>query len=440
MNENSSKQVLLSVLGIAVLVVAVVGVSFAFFTYSKAGDENNSLTTGSIFFNFAEGTAIKLTNQFPITDTQAENIVTGSTSDVSSITYTVTGYNTSDTDINYVITAVAGDVPGDKKVSGENYTQADRLPDYAIKLQLTGANATGGSTSPFSPQNLKVSYYPQRGTVKIFGGSKAQIDYIGEFIKENDTKQPQAYVDISIIELNEDGSKQFNNNWSASFGDISINANTDGTAIKHVHGTDRTRLNWDMNYLLRTAKARVLANPKLVVTNGKEALIDLTSDYIESVDVEYLQTGSTTASAIAQKTYNVGSDKGLKVSLTPFISRDGYVTVNVKPEYSTELEQVKAMEYGQNSQGSEYTAATLLSRRNLDVKNVRIKDGETLIIGGLIQEQTHKTVTKIPILGDIPGIGAAFRSSGSEKVKTELVILITPKIIKDNEDIGINNL
>ena len=195
-----------------------------------------------------------------------------------------------------------------------------------------------------------------------------------------------------------------------------------------------------MNYLLRTAKARVLANPKLVVTNGKEALIDLTSDYIESVDVEYLQTGSTTASAIAQKTYNVGSDKGLKVSLTPFISREGYVTVNVKPEYSTELEQVKAMEYGAGSQGTEYTAATLLSRRNLDVKNVRIKDGETLVIGGLIQEQTHKTVTKIPILGDIPGIGAAFRSSGSEKVKTELVILITPKIIKDNEDIGINNL
>ena len=52
MNENSSKQVLLSVLGIAVLVVAVVGVSFAFFTYSKTGEKNNTLTTGNIFFNF----------------------------------------------------------------------------------------------------------------------------------------------------------------------------------------------------------------------------------------------------------------------------------------------------------------------------------------------------------------------------------------------------
>ena len=82
----------------------------------------------------------------------------------------------------------------------------------------------------------------------------------------------------------------------------------------------------------------------------------------------------------------------------------------------------------------------MLSRRTLDIQNVRVKDGETLVLGGLIQEETKKTVNKIPILGDIPGIGAAFRSSGSTKIKTELVILITPKILKDNEDVGINNL
>ena len=87
-----------------------------------------------------------------------------------------------------------------------------------------------------------------------------------------------------------------------------------------------------------------------------------------------------------------------------------------------------------------YKAATLLSRRNLDIKNVRIKDGETLIIAGLIQEQTEKQITKIPILGDIPGIGAAFRSTTTNKTKKELVIMITPKIIMDNEDVGVNSL
>ena len=78
-------------------------------------------------------------------------------------------------------------------------------------------------------------------------------------------------------------------------------------------------------------------------------------------------------------------------------------------------------------------AATLLSRRNLDLKNVRVKDGETLIIAGLIQEQEQKLVQKIPVLGDLPLIGAAFRSTNTVKAKSELVIMLTPKIINDGE-------
>ena len=201
------------------------------------------------------------------------------------------------------------------------------------------------------------------------------------------------------------------------------------------------KIAWEMTYLLSTEKARILANPKLIVTNGKESVIDLTQDYLESVDVEFLQTSGAGASAVAQKTYNIGSDQGLKVTFTPFISPEGYVTLNIIPEYSTQAGQIMDTEYDEETGARQpYIAATLLARRNLDLKNVRIKDGETLIIGGLIQEQTNKSVNKIPILGDLPGIGAAFRSSTNNKVKTELVIMITPKIIKDNEDVNVNNL
>ena len=74
-----------------------------------------------------------------------------------------------------------------------------------------------------------------------------------------------------------------------------------------------------------------------------------------------------------------------------------------------------------------------MSRRKLDLKNVRVKDGETLVIGGLIQESDQKTVMKLPVLGDLPVIGAAFRSSSTKKIKTELVIMLTPRIINDGE-------
>ena len=70
----------------------------------------------------------------------------------------------------------------------------------------------------------------------------------------------------------------------------------------------------------------------------------------------------------------------------------------------------------------------------MNLKNVRIKDGETLVIGGLINEEEQKSVGKVPFLGDIPGIGALFRSTTSTKKKNEMVIMITPKIITDTED------
>ena len=139
-------------------------------------------------------------------------------------------------------------------------------------------------------------------------------------------------------------------------------------------------------------------------------------------------TASATGSYVT-RTYNIGEDAGIQVSITPFISPDGYVTLNIKPEYATIAEQPTASD----SAGS-YIAATLLQRRNLDLKNVRIKDGDTLVIGGLIQEEEQKAVSKIPILGDLPIVGTVFRSTNTTKIKQEMVIMITPKIITDTED------
>ena len=129
MNENSSKQVLLSVIGIAVLVVAVVGVSFAFFTYSKTGTANNTLTTGSIFFDFTDGNAINLTNQFPMADSEGEALTTDAH---GALTFNVKGYDTSGKGIEYTVYAFPGDPVGTR----------DRFKDSEIKLNLS-TTATG---------------------------------------------------------------------------------------------------------------------------------------------------------------------------------------------------------------------------------------------------------------------------------------------------------
>jgi type IV pilus assembly protein PilQ len=191
-----------------------------------------------------------------------------------------------------------------------------------------------------------------------------------------------------------------------------------------------------MQYLIENKKARVLANPKILITNGQQSTIDLTEDYIEKVTSEFLSTTASGygASGAVQKTYTIGDDKGIKITLIPFISPDGYVTMNIKPEYATEAGREYSNNVDAEGNVSKDIAATLLNRRKLDLKNVRIKDNETLVLGGLIRELDSKTVQKIPVLGDLPLIGAAFRSSTTVKTKSELVIMITPKIINDGED------
>ncbi len=329
----------------------------------------------------------------------------------------------------------------------------------------------GKKGSSFDAQNISIAYYPTRGTVMMIGGSDAQQNLVENFIRTNDIKQQQAYLEMSIVELSEDGSKEFQNNWNVQAGPWGItfnNGRTSGgryggyyeqvapvtkggwapvkadepngeqkywSANGYLNRNDlignRTYIQWQMNYLIENKKARILANPKILITNGQQSVIDLTEDYVEKVTSEFMSSAGGTGSNVGQvqKTYTIGDDKGIKITLVPFISPDGYVTMNIKPQYSTEAGTV----YQTNEDGSKDIAATLLNRRNLDLKNVRIKDGETLIIGGMIRELEQKTVQKIPVLGDLPLVGAAFRSSSTSKVKNELVIMITPKIINDGD-------
>lgn len=325
-----------------------------------------------------------------------------------------------------------------------------------------------------SGTSLSVTYFPQKGTINIIGGSDSQAEMIRDFIKANDKKQPQAYVEMQIVELSENGSKDFQNTWtlltpffsgrfdgdkglipynngsqnapiffsggpfstvtgSQTVSDPNNNTTTSTDVITEYfryHG--KNTVAWTVNYLIKNGKGRLLANPKVMVTNGKESVIDLTSDYIKTTDEEILTSG-TVGSAGVSRTYEIGEDNGISVHLTPFISPDGYVTLNLSPNYATIKEQVTSPS---SSGNGTIIAATLLQRRNLELSNIRIKDGETLVLGGLIQEEERKTVSKLPILGDIPYIGSVFRSTSTTNTKNELVIMITPHIIKDTEDVA----
>jgi len=306
--------------------------------------------------------------------------------------------------------------------------------------------ASGKDSASLALKSLSVAYYTQLGTVNLIGGSPQQIEMVRDFIATNDKRQPQAYVEFSIIELNESGSREFNNAWSFTSKHFAFNADNtgstsfgkDGIGIlgdnKPVYGTGSASLVYTLNMMIKNGKGRTISNPRLLVTNGQESTIDMTGDYVKTVTSQIVQ-GTYSSNATTQRTYEIGDDEGIKITVTPFISPDGYVYLNLKPDYTTIKEKIYAAAADEEAAeaGEKDLQATLLQKRNLELKNVRIKDGDTLVIGGMMREAETKTVYKVPFLGDIPGIGTFFRSSSVEKEKSELVILITPKIIVDSD-------
>ncbi len=310
----------------------------------------------------------------------------------------------------------------------------------------------GEDLSNYASNPLIVAYFPEHGTVALYGGSREQVKMIESFIKLHDKKQPMAYIELSLIQLSETGMKDFSNAWTVwtpfatfkfdsaglrtdPFGPIFwrgeefvLKESFDDEGDKYVKNSAQgfksvSPIVMTLNYLVQNGKGRVLANPKIMVTNGKKSTINLTSDYVESTSKQIAEGYLNTVEAI---TYNINSDNGIQMDIVPFISPDGYVVLKINPDYSTIKEQHT------DSTGNMYT---LLTHRSVELENVRVKDGETLVLAGLVQEDERQSVTKLPILGDLPLVGPLFRNTTTTKAKEEMVILITPHIVYSKEQI-----
>ncbi len=336
--------------------------------------------------------------------------------------------------------------------SEDDSIKAMKMGGGFVACRATATDTSGGVSGsvtgdastmiPFPVVPMTITFSPDLGLVTVYGGSVEQLEIIKDFINKNDIKQPMAYIELAVIELNEDGSKEFDNVWNLWTPVFSVGFNSttglsnstgsgkppvifgpDGNGIAKYDGS--SMLSYQLRYLVTNKKGRVLTNPKLMVTNGQKSVIDLTSDYIKSTSTE-MNTATSGGNPVITKTFEIGNDEGLNIEIIPFISQDGYVSLNMTPNFAT----VKGYEYTKDVEtGEDIIAATLLQRRNLKLNNLRIKDGETLVIAGLIKESEKQGVTKIPVLGDLPLVGVFFRNSTNNKTKEELVIMVTPHIV-----------
>ncbi len=170
--------------------------------------------------------------------------------------------------------------------------------------------------------------------------------------------------------------------------------------------------------LAQFGQTRNLSSPSIAVTNGEMAKIHVgtSQPYVTTT----LATGTVTSQTSAQVTF---IDVGVLLEVTPIINDEGFVTMKIKPSVSSVDSNLTYEIAAQVNNTVPIVSSTAAET------TVMVKDGTTIIIGGLRKDEKIKTVNKLPILGDIPFIGAAFRNKSDSLEKDEIVVFITPHII-----------
>jgi len=196
------------------------------------------------------------------------------------------------------------------------------------------------------------------------------------------------------------------------------NASTKATLGKNMHvGIVDGNRDFDLlvNFLQTLGKTKILASPSISVINNQEAKIHIGERraYVTTTTT----TGTTTTTVSEEVTY---VDVGVRLSVTPTINEDGYVTMKVKPEISSVIDTVVSSSDNEIPIIDTNTAET----------TVIAKNGSTIIIGGLGREEQTEDTEQVPFLGNIPVLGFLFRNTTKKTEHVELVIMLTPVIFE----------
>lgn len=273
----------------------------------------------------------------------------------------------------------------------------------------------------------------QSGNILVTDFAKV-LDQVARYLESIEgSVQRQVLIEARIIEVTLTGEYRFGLDWGAIAragalrGAAAISprmivgqrlAPSSGQFQIGVTSTDFDTL---LSVLSKQGEVNVLSAPKLTTLNNQTAVIrSATDEVFFETRVVTIPTGNTVVqtSEVTPRTVTIG----VVLAVTPQISSDGTVILHIRP---TVTDSARRETFRQA--GTEITVP-VVDVREADVI-ARAKEGQVVVIGGLIQERKSDDESKVPLLGDLPGIGRLFRSTNQERKKTELVVLLSPTVL-----------
>lgn len=329
-----------------------------------------------------------------------------------------------------------------------NYLELDKIAQ-TINLMLTGNLPDKiDDKDKKTAINNKVMIDESENTISFYGTLK-QYEQIKNFLQEQDKPQKQVSLEAKVTAIQKDAAKDLGVSWEWSKLPQSPEHEITYDTVKHTvineDGSkeeitdylpvDEVTRKWNddenipgvirfgkgvdgypyefyyaakIEALISDGKANILARPNITTIQGKEAVINIGSEVpVPTVST----TNSTTTTSIKYR------EAGIILKCTPRVNEDGIITVKVHTEVSSPMyvEDMKAYRFQKRS------ADTI----------VRLKDGQTMVIGGLIGSDEAKQMSKIPFLGDIPILGNLFKHIQKSKSDTEVMIFLTAHEVND---------
>ncbi len=326
------------------------------------------------------------------------------------------------------------------------------------KAPTTGGSGLGGSgANPFAPPIPQVS--------SIFGGdvkvtadketnslvitaSKQDYEVVLNLLNKIDRARNQVYVEAVILEMIINDSATWNLGYfkfdkeSNGAGRMGFNGNVSMTDVINPLAGTGSIISWGkdafyptlatgksqqplpslaafLNYLKANTKTNVLSTPQILAVENEDSMIEVG----EEVAVGMATTSSAAAGA-TQTTAPQFKDATIMLKIKPFISP---ATDSIRMKIEQKIAQPEPQAQGQ------IPGTVTISKRSINT-NIVVPDGDTAVLGGLVKDSELETISKIPLLGDIPILGWLFKSRKMEKKKTNLIVFLTPKIVRNRDD------
>jgi len=321
---------------------------------------------------------------------------------------------------------------GDKKMAGMSTRQLVRLKHIKSSgvVEVLPQSLTRG---------LEIKEIKEMNSLMLIG-TRDIIDEATSFIDEIDETTPQILIEALVVDIHETDVSEFNLDMgldttsragllAALFPSFEATTDKDGlSAFADVLGIGGmlnksigklpTNFYVHLKALEKEGIVSVQSKPHIATLNGhKASLVISTTQYYIFESNTTIPTTSSPTTQTSQRFEKISAEISLEI--TPWVSADNEITVEIHPEFSTPV-------------GSfDPDVPPTINSRILH-STVRLKDGETIVLGGLIQTTQNQNDSKFPLLGDLPWIGKFFRSHTKNEGKSELVIYLTPHLISQN--------